>query len=88
MFSSCRYIAAQGPCDSTVPLFWEMIWQREVRVVVMLTNLTEGLGFGSAKCSRYWPEEVGHRARYGEIQVQLYDVQVRHTVHMSRVGKG
>ena len=38
----CRYLAAQGPCEDTTPLFWEMVWQRDVRVIVMLTRLVEG----------------------------------------------
>ena len=54
-----RYIAAQGPGDATMPLFWEMIWQQDVRVIVMLTNLVEGGGFHAVKCSMYWPGVVG-----------------------------
>ena len=50
------YIAAQGPSQETMNLFWEMIWQQNVRVIVMLTNLIEGIGFHSSKCSQYWPD--------------------------------
>ena len=39
--SHLRYIAAQGPCEETTSLFWEMIWQEDVRLVVMLTNLVD-----------------------------------------------
>ena len=52
-----------------------MIWQQNVRVVVMLTNLVEGLGFHSTKCSQYWPEMVGNTKRFNDIEVQLYDCQ-------------
>ena len=73
--SQARYIAAQGPDEATIPLFWEMIWQQNVRVIVMLTNLVEGIGFHSVKCSMYWPPVVGSVRRYNNFEIQLYDVQ-------------
>ena len=77
IISPARYIAAQGPDEATIPIFWEMVWQQNVRVIVMLTNLVEGNGFGGSKskCSRYWPPVVGSVRRYNNIEVQLYDVQ-------------
>jgi len=73
--STPSYIAAQGPSDETIGLFWEMAWQKNVRVIVMLTNLIEGLGFNANKCSQYWPNMVGSSRRYQDIDVQLYDRQ-------------
>ena len=72
---SYSYIAAQGPNDETIGLFWEMAWQKNVRVIVMLTNLIEGLGFNANKCSQYWPDMVGSSRFYQDIHVQLYDRQ-------------
>ncbi len=70
-----RYYAAQGPSEENAALLWELIWQRDVRVVVMLTRTMEGFGFGSIKCAQYWPASVGVHRRFGNIQVQLYDEQ-------------
>ena len=56
-----------------------MVWQNNVRVIVMLTRLVEGFGFNSAKCSQYWPSgPVGSKRKVGgDLQVQLYDDQVQ-----------
>lgn len=70
------YFFLQGPGEDTVGIFWEMIWQNDVRVIVMLTRLVEGYGFNSVKCSQYWPSEpAGSKRRFGQLEVHLYDAQ-------------
>ncbi|KAJ1569882.1 hypothetical protein HK096_011233 [Nowakowskiella sp. JEL0078] len=53
-FHTDQYVAAQGPLDSTIPDFYNMILDHEIRVVVMLTPLIESQ---RVKCAQYWPEE-------------------------------
>ncbi|XP_049852600.1 tyrosine-protein phosphatase 2-like [Schistocerca gregaria] len=59
-----KYISTQGPVPSTVPDFWRMVWQNDVRVIVMLTKEVES---GSIKCAKYWPDS--NSITYQDIKV-------------------
>ncbi|XP_069702508.1 tyrosine-protein phosphatase non-receptor type 14 [Periplaneta americana] len=67
------YIAAQGPLPGTVSSFWQMIWEADVYLVVMLTGAQEegttlycpGLGdrcleVGEFQVWRQFSQETGH----------------------------
>ncbi|XP_048748561.2 receptor-type tyrosine-protein phosphatase mu-like isoform X3 [Ostrea edulis] len=51
---NARFIAAQGPKKTMIKDFWRMMWQGNIKTVVMLTNIVEN---GKNKCSRYWPDK-------------------------------
>ncbi|KAJ8395086.1 hypothetical protein AAFF_G00035420 [Aldrovandia affinis] len=46
-----RYIATQGPLSHTLGDFWRMVWQYDIKVIVMACRETE---LGKRKCERYW----------------------------------
>ncbi|KAI9170897.1 Tyrosine-protein phosphatase [Paramyrothecium foliicola] len=57
-----KYIASQGPLPATFEDFWSVIWEQDVRVIVMLTAETEG---GQLKCHPYWKGR-----EYGPIRLK------------------
>ncbi|XP_014672023.1 PREDICTED: receptor-type tyrosine-protein phosphatase S-like isoform X2 [Priapulus caudatus] len=63
-----EYIATQGPTTRTLNDFWRMIWEEDVEVVVMLTQVME---HGRQKCEQYWPDDDIDTVWYGDIKVHL-----------------
>jgi protein-tyrosine phosphatase len=53
-WSHKRYIATQGPIPATFNDFWNVVWQQDVRVIVMLTAETES---GQVKAHNYWSQK-------------------------------
>ncbi|XP_078573302.1 receptor-type tyrosine-protein phosphatase N2-like isoform X4 [Branchiostoma floridae x Branchiostoma japonicum] len=60
------YIATQGPLETSVCDFWQMVWEQGSVVIVMLCSLQEG---GSEQCCQYWPEE-------GNSLYHIYEVHL------------
>merc|ERR1711935_235485 len=61
------YVAAQGPTPATTPHFWDMVWEQQSQIIVMVTNDVEA---GKVKCDTYWPTE-GVEKQYGNLVVSL-----------------
>ncbi|XP_022645902.1 uncharacterized protein LOC111243893 isoform X1 [Varroa destructor] len=60
-----RYIATQGPLQNTAIDFWQMVWEQQSTLVVMLTTLVEK---GRLKCYKYWPS-LYETQSFGQLQV-------------------
>ncbi|XP_070552068.1 receptor-type tyrosine-protein phosphatase beta-like [Ptychodera flava] len=67
-----EFIAAQGPLPGTKDDFWRMIWEYDVRTIVMVTQCTER---GKVKCDHYWPFD-NEPVYYGAIQVNMLSEEV------------
>ncbi|KAG0164933.1 hypothetical protein DFQ28_007292 [Apophysomyces sp. BC1034] len=69
-----RYISTQGPMPDTFADFWQVVWEQNSRVLVMLTKEEE---MNKIKCHRYWPSVVGQATSYGTLTVTLLSETVR-----------
>ena len=75
------WIVTQGPMDHTVEDFWQMVWQEDTRLIVMLTKTFEVVRL---MCSQYWPLHLKAKETYGDFEVELIKeerfahYQVRH----------
>ncbi|KAI8080842.1 protein-tyrosine phosphatase-like protein [Gilbertella persicaria] len=63
-----RYISTQGPLPTTFNDFWQVVWEQNSRVLVMLTKEEE---MNKIKCHRYWPSVVNAPTKYGDVTVVL-----------------
>ncbi|XP_053305201.1 titin-like [Spea bombifrons] len=64
--SDKEFIAAQGPLPHTVNDFWRMIWEKNIRTIVIVTKCVES---GKVKCEEYWP--TGRAAHFDKLVVSL-----------------
>lgn len=49
--TSRQLIATQGPLEGTIGQFWQMIWEQNSGIIVMLTKFQDA---GEEKCAKYW----------------------------------
>jgi len=52
-YDDIKCIAAMAPIPSTFNDFWQMIWEQDIDVIIMILKLKEN---GKVKGDKYWPE--------------------------------
>ncbi|XP_018102007.1 receptor-type tyrosine-protein phosphatase V isoform X2 [Xenopus laevis] len=77
-YDSKEYIATQAPLPATFVDFWRMIWEQQVRIIVVLTVCEEQ---GKVLCDQYWPADTdsyGHFAVHKVSELPSKDWTIRH----------
>ncbi|XP_044729412.1 phosphatidylinositol phosphatase PTPRQ [Chrysoperla carnea] len=72
--SDVEYIATQGPKEETIDDFWQMVYENDVKQIVMVTNLTEK---GKSKCYKYYPEELDPVTCNNGIELECEFIEFR-----------
>ncbi|KAE9977277.1 hypothetical protein BLS_001533 [Venturia inaequalis] len=75
-WSNKRYIATQGPIPATFNDFWNVVWQQDARVIVMLTAESEG---GQLKAHNYWSD-----SQFGPLKLNFHS-EKRASLEPSRI---
>ncbi|XP_034008310.1 tyrosine-protein phosphatase non-receptor type 13 [Trematomus bernacchii] len=73
------YISCQGPLPTTVPAFWQMIWENKSDVIAMMTQEVER---GRIKCHKYCPEKLSMPLDTGRYQLHLDNQQYLEHFHI------
>ncbi|XP_057303536.1 tyrosine-protein phosphatase non-receptor type 21-like [Hydractinia symbiolongicarpus] len=62
------FVVAQSPLKETTNNFWQMIWEKNICVVAMVSKEVEG---EISKCWRYWPDDHNNsNVTFGQISVK------------------
>ncbi|KAK4521749.1 uncharacterized protein ATC70_004284 [Mucor velutinosus] len=69
-----RYISTQGPLPATFNDFWQVVWEQNSRVLVMLTKEEE---MNKIKCHRYWPSQINSPTQYGDLSITLVNETIQ-----------
>eukprot|EP00092_Neocalanus_flemingeri_P011524 GFUD01012419.1.p1 GENE.GFUD01012419.1~~GFUD01012419.1.p1 ORF type:complete len:975 (-),score=207.58 GFUD01012419.1:44-2638(-) len=48
-----KFIASQAPKPNTFAIFWQLVFEQKVHVIVMITDLVDG---NKVKAHQYWPD--------------------------------
>uniref|UniRef100_A0A7E4WCT3 protein-tyrosine-phosphatase n=1 Tax=Panagrellus redivivus TaxID=6233 RepID=A0A7E4WCT3_PANRE len=67
-FAGRNYVMTQGPLKETAEDFWQMVWEQDSHVVVMLNNVMEK---GYFKCYPYYVDEKEPIKTFGDFKIEL-----------------
>nr|XP_026695149.1 receptor-type tyrosine-protein phosphatase epsilon-like isoform X1 [Ciona intestinalis] len=76
-------IIAQSPTMQSLNQFWNMVWNNDVTMIIMLTLLHNN---EREVCARYWPVTTRNAMRCGEVLVKLdQDGKIQHDVRIRKL---
>lgn len=75
-WSNKKYISTQAPIPATFNDFWNVVWQQDVRVIVMLTAEKEG---AQIKAHNYWDQK-----QYGPLHLEFLS-EKRASLELDRI---
>jgi len=75
------YIATQAPLPETTACFWQMVFENDSRVIVMLCNLVER---NRVRCHKYWPRQ-DEAKRFGSLTVKLVKSATLPGIHLRKL---
>ncbi|KII74579.1 Tyrosine-protein phosphatase non-receptor type 1 [Thelohanellus kitauei] len=76
--SNKRYIACQHPMESTAKHFWQMVWEQNVTIIVMLNCLSE------RNHIQYWPHSYTSK-NYGSYIVSVMSERSNETYELRQL---
>lgn len=75
-FFNINFLAAQGPLPHTCNDLWQVVYENQVDIIVMVTKLIEGKdgpSMGTEKCEQYWPTLSKRKLPFGQFEVSLLE---------------
>ncbi|KAK0390389.1 hypothetical protein QR680_019333 [Steinernema hermaphroditum] len=75
-----KYICTQGPTEKTVEDFWRLVWQENIKAIIMLCGVME---MGKKKCEQYWPAKQDDTMISGALTIKNMKVSEAEKVLVS-----
>ena len=69
-FANINFLSTQGPLKKTTQSHWQVVYENNVDVIIMLTKVKEGV---KEKCHVYWPTYGDLPIRSGQYEISSFD---------------